>query len=240
MISDTLQADYEKTYKKFENQPQPRITDVKYAIDIYPETRGMEMRGEETIVNKTAQALTEVHFTLADNYDTTIDLPGAKLAHKRRRAFCSKPTRSIRPCSRGSRGVMRFTVKARNRGFENRVTNREIVQNGTFFNSTVAPMIGYQPTNEMTDRNKRKEFRTQRKRSDAGARTELHRRLHGHLSQQQLRLGECGDRNQHFARPDRRRSRFAAARVEREWPPLLPVQARSLFAEFLFVHFGAL
>ena len=33
---DRLQADYEKTYKKFEKQPEPRVTDVKYAIDLYP------------------------------------------------------------------------------------------------------------------------------------------------------------------------------------------------------------
>ena len=33
---DRLQADYEKTYKKFEKQPEPRVTDVKYAIDSIP------------------------------------------------------------------------------------------------------------------------------------------------------------------------------------------------------------
>jgi ABC-type transport system involved in multi-copper enzyme maturation permease subunit len=154
---DTAQADYEKTYRKLDKQPQPRITDVKYAIDIYPETRGMEMRGEQTIVNKTSQPLSEVDFTLADNYDTKIEVPGAKLTKNDARlmfqTFSLDP-----PMQPGESRIMHFTVKARNRGFENSVTNREIVQNGTFFNSTVAPMIGYQPTNEMTDRNKRKKF----------------------------------------------------------------------------------
>jgi len=154
---DALQADYEKMYKKFESQPEPRITGVKYAIDIYPETRGMEMRGEQTIVNKTSQALSEIQFTLANNYDTRIDLPGGKLAHDDTRLLFQKYSLDP-PMQPGESRVMHFTVKARNRGFENSVTNREIVQNGTFFNSTVAPMIGYQPTNEMTDRNKRKKF----------------------------------------------------------------------------------
>ncbi|MGH9539576.1 MAG: M1 family aminopeptidase [Terriglobales bacterium] len=154
---DTTAADYEKTYKKFEKQPEPRITDVKYAIDIYPEQRAMEMRGEQTIVNKTSQALSEIQFTLTDNYDTSIDIPGGKLAKNDTRLLFQ--TYSLDPPMQpGESRVMRFTVKARNRGFENSVTNREIVQNGTFFNSTVAPMIGYQPTNEMTDRNKRKKF----------------------------------------------------------------------------------
>jgi len=154
---DTLQADYEKTYKRFERQPEPRITDVKYAIDIYPETRGMEMKGQQTIVNKASRALTQVLFTLAPNYDTRIDLPGGMLAQDDVRllfqTFSLDP-----PMQPGESRVMRFHVKARNRGFENSVTNRDIVQNGTFFNSTVAPQIGYQPANELSDRNRRKKF----------------------------------------------------------------------------------
>ena len=95
------------------------------------------------IVNKTPQALTEVLFTLAPNYDTQIDLPGAKLAKDDTRLLFQ--TYSLDPPMQpGESRVMHFKVKARNRGFENSVTNREIVQNGTFFNSTVAPQIGYQ------------------------------------------------------------------------------------------------
>ncbi|HUK26170.1 MAG TPA: M1 family aminopeptidase [Terriglobales bacterium] len=154
---DALQADYEKSYKKFEKQPEPRITDVKYDIDIFPQTRGMEMRGAQTIVNKTSQPLREVDFTLTNNYDTQIEVPGAKLTNNDTRllfqTFSLDP-----PMQPGESRVMHFTVKARNRGFENSVTNREIVQNGTFFNSTVAPAIGYQPGNELTDRNKRKKW----------------------------------------------------------------------------------
>jgi ABC-2 type transport system permease protein len=154
---DILQADYEKAYKKFEKQPEPRITDVKYAIDIYPETRGMEMRGDQTIVNKTSQPLSEVLFTLAPNYDTRIEVPGGKLAKDDARLLFQ--TYSLDPPMQPDETrVMHFNVKARNRGFENSVTNREIVQNGTFFNSTVSPQIGYQSSGELTDRNKRKKF----------------------------------------------------------------------------------
>ena len=86
---DTAQADYENTYKKFNKQPQPRITDVKYAIDIYPETRGMEMRGEQTIVNKTGQPLSEIHFILADNYDTKIEVVRQEEAAEEQRPLCT-------------------------------------------------------------------------------------------------------------------------------------------------------
>ena len=35
------QADYEKSYKPFDRLPQPRVRSVKYAVDIYPESRNM-------------------------------------------------------------------------------------------------------------------------------------------------------------------------------------------------------
>ena len=38
------QADYEKTYKQYEKQQQPRVRSVKYAIDVYPESRNITMR----------------------------------------------------------------------------------------------------------------------------------------------------------------------------------------------------
>ncbi len=236
---DALQADYEKTYKKFESQPEPRITDVKYAIDIYPETRGMEMRGEQTIVNKTSQALSEIQFTLGNNYDTRIDLPGGKLAQGDTRLLFQ--TYSLEPPMQpGESRVMHFTVKARNRGFENSVTNREIVQNGTFFNSTVAPMIGYQPTNEMTDRNKRKKFGLKEK--------DLMPAL------EQNCTADCMDtylsNNSDWVNvetvistsPDQ--IAIAPGSLQREWigewTSLLPLQTRPLLSQFLFLHFGAI
>jgi hypothetical protein len=46
-----------------------------------------------------------------------------------------------------------FTLKSKNRGFENSVSNIAINQNGTFFNVTVGPTIGYDSGRELTDPN---------------------------------------------------------------------------------------
>jgi ABC-2 type transport system permease protein len=43
------QADYEKAYKPLDKLPQPRGRSVMYAIDIYPESRNMVMRGEAVL-----------------------------------------------------------------------------------------------------------------------------------------------------------------------------------------------
>ena len=151
------QADYEKTYKQFEKLPQPRVRSVKYAIDIFPRQRNMSMRGEEVIYNPYTHPLDEVHFSLSRNYDAVIDLPGASLAKDDTRLLY-RIYHFAPPLQPGESRVMHFTVKSRNRGFENEVTNRSIVQNGTFFNNTVAPQIGYDSQRQLTDPVIRKKY----------------------------------------------------------------------------------
>jgi len=154
---DKLTADYEKTYKKYETLPQPRITDVKYAIDLHPETRTMVMHGEQTIKNETNGPIPNIHFVVADNFDTEVDLDSAKLITDDKR-LNYQIYELATPMQPGESRLMRFTVKTHTRGFENSVTNRQIMQEGTFFDSGVVPQIGYQQVAELADPNKRKKY----------------------------------------------------------------------------------
>ena len=151
------QADYEKNYKRFEKRPQPRPRSVKYTIDIFPETRNMVMRGEEEVQNAYLQPLDEIHFTLDRNYDTRIEIPGAALVKDDAR-LNYRIYRFATPLEPGERRTFQFTVKSHNRGFENSLSNAELVQNGTFFNSTVGPVVGYGAGSELTDPNDRRKY----------------------------------------------------------------------------------
>jgi hypothetical protein len=151
------QADYEKNYKRFEKLPQPRVRSVKYAIDIFPATRNMFMHGEELIYNPYSQPLGQIHFSLDRNYDTTIEIPGAALAKDDAR-LAYRIYHFTNPLQPGEGRTLTFTVKSHNRGFENSVSNIELVQNGTFFNSTVGPVTGYQAERELTDPNDRRRY----------------------------------------------------------------------------------
>jgi ABC-2 type transport system permease protein len=151
------QADYEKNYKKYEKLPQPRIRSVKYAIDLYPESRNMEMRAEQVIQNPYPQPLTEVHFTVNPNYDTQIDVPGASLSQDDRKLFY-RIYKFDSPLQPNESRTMHFTVKSKNRGFENELSTAQLVQNGTFFNNTVGPLLGYQTQGQLTDPNDRKRY----------------------------------------------------------------------------------
>src|SRR5437764_3108711 len=48
---------YEKTYRKYKDLPHPKITDIRAAVDIYPEQRRVEIRGSYVLENKTKQPL---------------------------------------------------------------------------------------------------------------------------------------------------------------------------------------
>jgi ABC-2 type transport system permease protein len=154
---ERVQAEYEKTYKPLDKVPQPRVRSVKYAIDIFPSIRNVHIRGEEVIQNSYSHPLDEVHFSLNQLYDTSIDMPGAALTKNDTR-LSYRIYRFTSPLQPGEERTLRFTVKSKNRGFENNVSNTDIVQNGTFFNNGVAPTIGYDYLRELKDAVERRKF----------------------------------------------------------------------------------
>ncbi|MDR3674685.1 MAG: M1 family aminopeptidase [Acidobacteriota bacterium] len=151
------QAEYEKNYKPFDKLPQPRLRSVKYFIDIFPESRNMTMRGEAVITNPYAQPLNEIHFTLDRDYDVSLQIPGTALAKDDTRLYY-RIYHFTAPLQPGESRTVTFTAKSHNRGFENSVSNVGLVQNGTFFNNTVGPVIGYDPSRELTDPNDRRKY----------------------------------------------------------------------------------
>jgi hypothetical protein len=156
---DAMSADYEKSYKKYEKVEQPRVVDVKYAIDLFPERRAATMHADTIIQNKTSQPISILYVSYADtNFDSAMDIDGATLkqddSRLRFRTYEFKP-----PMQPGEQRHFRFTVAREPRGFENTVSVLQVVQNGTFFNNAdVSPQIGYQPQRELANRNRRKKF----------------------------------------------------------------------------------
>jgi ABC-type transport system involved in multi-copper enzyme maturation permease subunit len=156
---DRMAADYEKTYKKYDKLPQPRVIDLKYAIDLYPERRAATMRADTIIQNKTDKPIAVLHLNDAGpDYRTQVQIDGATLKQRDPRLQYSIYEFDP-PMQPGEQRHFRFTVKREPRGFENTVSVLQVVQNGTFFNNAdVSPQIGYQPGRELDNRNKRKKF----------------------------------------------------------------------------------
>lgn len=153
---EIAQAAYERNYKKYENINQPRITRVNYQIDLYPETRKLNVVANCMVRNAGNKPIDSVHFSMVEGYETTIELPGAENVlndgkHLYRIYQLSKP---LAP---GDSMQMKITSHYAARGFENEVSVKQIIANGTFFNNAdVLPQIGYQSSNEISDKNRRK------------------------------------------------------------------------------------
>jgi ABC-2 type transport system permease protein len=152
-----LQAEYERAYRQYVDLPQPRVTQVAYTIDLFPERRAMRFHGKQTIENKHSQPISDLHFVLTPEFETQIELPESQLATDDRR-LNYRIYKLDTPLQPGESREMEFTVSYTAKGFEQSPSVMQIMPNGTFFNNGIAPQIGYQPDGELsvrTDRRKR-------------------------------------------------------------------------------------
>jgi ABC-2 type transport system permease protein len=154
-----LAAGYEKLYKKYERLPQPRVTAVKYRIDLMPESRSAIIDAGQTIQNKTAGPIAELHFSGGDHhFKPEISLDGARLkSYDERheyRIYTLDP-----PMQPGETRHLRIRAERKPRGFANDFEVPQLVQNGSFFNNTVLPQIGYTGGPELDTPNDRRKYK---------------------------------------------------------------------------------
>lgn len=155
--SKNQQADYEKQYKELSTHAQPRITDVRFDIDLYPEKRKMSMHGIQTIVNDEDVPIEKIYVTTLESFDTQVTIENATVGKVDERL--NMTTYQLDPpMAPGSSRTMEFQVDYDPKGFENSVAVPQIVQNGTFFNNYIIPQIGYFTANELSDHLDREEF----------------------------------------------------------------------------------
>jgi ABC-2 type transport system permease protein len=152
-----IQADYEKSYKRYQRLPQPRVTDVHYDIALYPATRELVMRGVEQIKNETSNPIDTLHLSLDRNVTSSVELPGAQVSQNDKH-LGYQVLKLTPPLAPGEVRPMTFDVESHPRGFEDSLTMNGVVENGSFLNSGTVPQIGYQEGNELTDPNDRKRF----------------------------------------------------------------------------------
>jgi ABC-type transport system involved in multi-copper enzyme maturation permease subunit len=154
---ESRRADYEKKYAALEFKPQPKVTQIRYEIDIYPAERNIRMQGRQTIRNKSDSAIDTLYVQLAPTYETQVDIPRSSLKEDDKPHFVRVYTLSP-PMQPGESLEMSFVVESKTRGIENQVSNAELVQNGTFFNNSIAPHFGYSADRRLMDPNVRKKY----------------------------------------------------------------------------------
>ena len=156
---EALQADYEKTLLRFENTPQPTITDVRLNLDLHPHAPRVETRGSYVIENRTGTPMSEMHVRWNDDLDIrTLTVQGGRMAREWPE-FDYRIYRFDTPMQPGERRTVSFDTVLEQRGFKNSGNTTRLVDNGTFIsNSEFAPMIGMSRQGMLTDRAKRRKF----------------------------------------------------------------------------------
>ncbi|MGB7726382.1 MAG: M1 family aminopeptidase [Candidatus Acidiferrum sp.] len=150
-------AEYERRYKKYEKFPQPKITDVEVAVDIYPETRSFRANGHYVMTNRTDQPITEIHLTEAQESIEEVKFD---------RAFKNKLSDKVhfyeiytleQPLQPGDALRMDFRAASKTKGFKDGGERPELAYNGTFFDRDYFPSLGYSRQIELDEPVRRRE-----------------------------------------------------------------------------------
>ncbi|MES2261866.1 MAG: M1 family aminopeptidase [Pseudomonadota bacterium] len=154
---DAERADYERQYKRLADLAQPRITDVKLGIEIAPEQRRLQVKGRYLLENKSAQPIAEIYVQQDPRADLR-PLRFGQVTHLRLndRELGFYSYRLGTPLAPGASIALEFELDYAPKGILGLGQDTPVVANGTFFNNTVLPHIGYQRQVELSDARDRK------------------------------------------------------------------------------------
>jgi ABC-2 type transport system permease protein len=158
---DEERAQYEKKYRSYSSLPQPRIIDVNVQVDLDPEHRVVALKGAMVLENKTAVALDEVALTIWPVDLQPIPRPHIQIKQlnfSRGQAMILgddalgfRLYRLAKPLQPHDQVQLNFSLIYENPGFVNSRPNTDIVDNGSFLNSSYYPYVGYETEIELTD-----------------------------------------------------------------------------------------
>ena len=154
---DRDRADYERRYQKFAALPQPRISDVKLAVDIMPEQRRLLVKGRYLLVNKSNTPIKDVLI----QQDPLSTIRALRFGQEVRAGLNDTELgfysyKLSKPLAPGAQLPLEFEVEFAPKGFFGLGQDSPVIANGTFFNNSELPHVGYQRSTELSDARDRK------------------------------------------------------------------------------------
>lgn len=152
-----IQADYERQFKKYENLLQPKVTAVDATINIYPERRSFDGTVRMTLQNKSNQPIPQIHLTdqMQSVSNVQFDRPFHLVSSSPRNLYSIYAL--DQPLAPGETITLTSNVGHQTRGFRDGHEQPEFAYNGTFFDSSYVPYIGYNAGIELDDPRRRRE-----------------------------------------------------------------------------------
>lgn len=151
-------ANYEKTYKKFQYANLPKVTNVKYNIDLYPSERNARVNAVIQLTNKTNAAIDSLHFNTSKEWKATFEIPNSELVlDDQNLGYIIYQLNT--PLDTGQTMTITINTEYITKGFKNSRGSIGIIKNGSFVNNfTILPTLGYQEGNELSEKTKRKKY----------------------------------------------------------------------------------
>ncbi|OPC05932.1 aminopeptidase [Elizabethkingia meningoseptica] len=151
-------ADYEKRFKKYENLPQPDITNVKTEIHLFPSENAYKINGEYHLVNQTNQMIDRILV----NFNPDLKIESAILRTAHENIKIDHDVTEIRlktPLAPDATATLDFQLAYQWFAVNGHQSFNAIIENGSFMRiSRYYPGIGYQKEREIEDENIRKQY----------------------------------------------------------------------------------
>ena len=154
--TDQLRAEYELRYRRYAALPQPRIADVRLAVDIVPERRSARVNGVYQLENRTGAPVSDILLYLAEGPAVQLNFsqPATLVTRDAARGFYHY--RLATPLPPGARIALSFDLAFTPGGVLGMGRETPVVGNGTFFTNDLLPHVGYVEAVQLRDDRDRK------------------------------------------------------------------------------------
>jgi ABC-2 type transport system permease protein len=150
-------AEYEKKYGKYQNSQQPSVIKTKLLVEVYPDLKAVEFKGTYVLENRTRSEIDTVFLSTASgvtNHSIRLDKPvKAEIVDE---ALAFRMYILDKPLLPGDSAQLEFHVRYHPQGFPNSGINTSVVKNGTYFDDSWLPAIGYLNSRQIFNPNDRK------------------------------------------------------------------------------------
>ncbi len=150
-------AEYERRYGRFASVPQPHLASARFAIDLHPTQRSVDITGAYLLVNRSVVAIDSVHVATPVGtapMQMTLSRPAVQAVNDS--LFGHHVFALATPLLPGDSVTLDFRVRVAHEGFAESGIDPSLATNGTFIGNNWLPAIGYQSSRELMSPSERR------------------------------------------------------------------------------------
>lgn len=157
---EKLTAEFEKTYKKYGKEIQPRVVESNLSVDIFPDELGCKIKGYYYLKNKHKEPIKKIFINIINEAtikEFRLNAVNRKFIEDKKMGFYGYDlTGGLMP---GDSLRFDYELEYFPKSFILKKEQSEVVSNGSFFNSGMLPSIGYNSDAELSDNSTRKKYK---------------------------------------------------------------------------------